>query len=57
MQDALGLGAKARMNFPSTLRGNWEWRMRPTAASDRLATHLRQLAETYERASGYTPEL
>jgi 4-alpha-glucanotransferase len=55
MQDALGLGAKARMNFPSTVRGNWEWRMRPTAASDHLGAHLRALAETYERASGYVP--
>ncbi len=57
MQDALGLGGKARMNFPSTVRGNWEWRMRPAAASNKLAAHLRQLAETYERASGYTREV
>ncbi len=56
MQDALGLDARARMNFPSTPRGNWEWRMRPTAPSDSLANHLRELAETYERASGSTPE-
>jgi len=55
MQDALGLDARARMNFPSTLRGNWEWRMRSTALSDALANHLRELAETYERASGSTP--
>jgi 4-alpha-glucanotransferase len=55
MQDALGLGANARMNFPSTIRRNWEWRMRPNAASPRLAAHLRELAETYERASGYVP--
>ncbi len=51
MQDALGLNARARMNFPSTARGNWEWRMRPVAASDKLAAHLRELAESYERAS------
>ena len=56
MQDALGLNAKARMNFPSTVRGNWEWRMRPGAAPDRLAAHLRQLTETYERAGDYTPD-
>ena len=49
MQDALGLGARARMNFPSTAYGNWEWRMRPAAASDKLSAHLRTLAETYER--------
>jgi 4-alpha-glucanotransferase len=27
MQDILGLGSEARMNFPSTTGGNWEWRM------------------------------
>ena len=27
MQDVLSLGGEARMNFPSTLGGNWEWRM------------------------------
>ncbi len=29
MQDLLGLGAAARMNYPSTTDGNWEWRMTP----------------------------
>jgi len=55
MQDALGLGGRARMNFPSTLRGNWEWRMGASAASDRLAQRLRELAETYERTGGHVP--
>lgn len=27
MQDYLGLGGEARINTPSTLGGNWEWRM------------------------------
>ncbi|MBN2557751.1 MAG: 4-alpha-glucanotransferase [Clostridia bacterium] len=27
MQDYLGLGSSARMNTPSTVSGNWEWRM------------------------------
>lgn len=26
MQDLLGLGSKARMNIPGTVRGNWRWR-------------------------------
>ena len=29
MQDVLGLGGSARMNFPSTIGGNWLWRMLP----------------------------
>ncbi|MFQ5805014.1 MAG: 4-alpha-glucanotransferase [Phycisphaerae bacterium] len=55
MQDALGLDARARMNFPSTLRGNWEWRARAAALSRDLAGCLRSLAEAYERASGFIP--
>jgi 4-alpha-glucanotransferase len=27
MQDVLGLGAEARMNTPSTVSGNWRWRL------------------------------
>ena len=37
MQDFLALGAQARMNHPSTLGGNWQWRMteREFASVDR----------------------
>ena len=27
MQDVFSFGGEARMNFPSKLGGNWEWRM------------------------------
>ena len=50
MQDVLGLDGDARMNFPSTQRVNWEWRMRPIALTSRLAERLRDLADTFERA-------
>jgi len=56
MQDLLGLDASARMNFPATSQGNWEWRMLPGACSDALARRLRELAETYERTSGLVPD-
>ncbi len=29
MQDILGLGESARMNYPGTIGGNWLWRMKP----------------------------
>ena len=29
MQDMLGLGTEARMNYPGTIGGNWLWRMKP----------------------------
>ena len=49
MQDVLGLGAEARMNFPSRLGGNWEWRMQESALNEALAGRLRELNELYYR--------
>lgn len=45
MQDILGLGAEARMNTPSTVEGNWEWRLNPAYLSSDLARWLRDLTE------------
>jgi len=55
MQDALGLDGAARMNFPSTTTGNWEWRMRPGAASKTLARELKKWTTAYERAGTSAP--
>ncbi len=52
MQDFLHLGGEARMNFPGTVGGNWLWRMRPGAASDALAAHIRALNERTGRMAG-----
>jgi 4-alpha-glucanotransferase len=49
MQDALSLGTEARMNFPSKLGGNWEWRMSEKDMSPELAGRLRELNELYLR--------
>jgi len=49
MQDLLGLGTEARMNFPSKLGGNWTWRMTDTAMSDDLKGRLRELNYLYLR--------
>jgi 4-alpha-glucanotransferase len=43
MQDVLGLGGEARMNFPSKLGGNWEWRMKEEDFREDLAAGLRDL--------------
>ncbi len=43
MQDFLSLPAKARMNTPSTVGGNWEWRMKKNAANPQLARQIAQL--------------
>lgn len=49
MQDILGLGKEARMNVPSTVGGNWNWRMKDGANTSAKAAKLRNLAKTYFR--------
>ncbi len=49
IQDALSLGTEARMNYPSRLGGNWEWRMSAEDLSSELAGRLRELNELYLR--------
>lgn len=49
MQDYLCLGAEARMNQPSTLGKNWQWRMQKGAFSAELAAKIRRLAEVFGR--------
>jgi 4-alpha-glucanotransferase len=43
MQDVLGLGGEARMNFPSKLGDNWDWRMKDDDLREDLAAGLRDL--------------
>ena len=45
MQDILGLGKEARMNIPSTLGGNWVWRLDGAALTDELADKLKTMSE------------
>lgn len=49
MQDYLGLGGGARVNTPSTLGGNWEWRMERDACTQKLSSHMQELAQLYGR--------
>ena len=49
MQDALDLGGEARMNFPSKLGGNWEWRLSDGDLSETLASRLREMNTLYLR--------
>ncbi len=50
MQDCLELGAASRMNTPSTVCKNWQWRMKKGAATKTLAKKLAMLAKLYGRA-------
>ena len=49
MQDYLELGSEARMNIPSTLGGNWEWRMGKRDATKKLAKKIADMTRTYGR--------
>ena len=49
LQDLMGLGTDARMNYPSTLGGNWAWRFRPEMINDHIRGKLRWFTELYGR--------
>jgi 4-alpha-glucanotransferase len=50
LQDFLGLGTQARMNFPGKPEGNWEWRYCSGALTGELADRLRSMTHTFGRA-------
>lgn len=49
MQDILGLGNEARMNYPSSEGGNWRWRLQADGLNDELAKQLADLTLLYGR--------
>lgn len=49
MQDLLGLGSEARMNFPSTTKDNWQWRAKPDYITDELAEKVKYYTALYQR--------
>lgn len=49
MQDYLELGSEARMNIPSTLGGNWQWRMTKRDTTKKLAEKIADITRTYGR--------
>ena len=50
LQDILGLGADARVNFPGTTGcQNWSWRVRSEALNPEVAYRLKKITRTYRR--------
>ncbi len=49
MQDFLELDSSARMNTPSTLGGNWQWRVTKEMLADELAERIYELTRIYDR--------
>lgn len=50
LQDILGLGKEARMNTPSTIQGNWQWRVLLQSLTPVIVRRLRQLTENSSRS-------
>jgi 4-alpha-glucanotransferase len=49
LQDVLGLGSEARMNYPSRPEGNWAWRCDEGALTDERAARLAEMVALYGR--------
>ena len=49
MQDYLCLGKEARMNRPSTLGTNWQWRLLPDQFTDSLAQKIKRFTYVFGR--------
>ncbi|MBU0755602.1 MAG: 4-alpha-glucanotransferase, partial [Planctomycetes bacterium] len=50
LQDLMGLGQDARMNKPTTDKGNWRWRYPAEKLTPELGNRLRKMTEIYGRA-------
>ncbi len=51
LQDVMGLGSEARMNFPGRAEGNWQWRFTWDQLTDAAQARLRKLTAIYGRCS------
>jgi 4-alpha-glucanotransferase len=49
LQDVLGLGQEARMNYPGKPEGNWQWRFATDLLTAERAARLREMTEIYGR--------
>lgn len=55
LQDVMGLGGEARMNFPGRIQGNWTWRYTREMLTPDTRHRLRELLETFDRAATDRP--
>ena len=49
MQEFLGLGTEARINYPSTLGNNWKWRLLPGQFTQEMAKRIHRLTQITAR--------
>ncbi|WP_083315422.1 4-alpha-glucanotransferase [Haemophilus sp. HMSC068C11] len=55
MQDVLDLPASSRMNVPSTIGGNWQWRMQQSDLTKDKKDFLAKMTTLYQRANQENP--
>lgn len=55
MQDVLDLPASSRMNIPSTIGGNWQWRMQQSDLTQNKKDFLAKMTTLYQRANQEIP--
>ena len=56
MQDLLGLGNEARMNFPGKVGGYWRWRFNWHMLHSNISDRLQELVEIYGRFPADQPD-
>ena len=49
IQDVIGLGSEGRMNTPSTLGYNWQWRLLKGQCTEEMAQKLNRMVKVYGR--------
>jgi 4-alpha-glucanotransferase len=49
LQDVLGLGSEARMNYPGKASGNWAWRFREGQLTSDILHRLAEFLRLYSR--------
>jgi 4-alpha-glucanotransferase len=55
LQDVLGLGTEARMNFPGQSSGWWRWRFQARQLTGAALDRLGEMTEVYSRAAEIAP--
>jgi len=53
LQDILGLGTEARMNFPGKMEGNWSWRYHEGDLNGEVRDRLKHLTQFFGRAAAH----
>lgn len=50
VQDYLGLGSEGRINIPSTVGGNWRWRLLEGELTEELLLKIKEITKLYGRS-------